>query len=420
MRAAVNADITIWMQVFVARQAIFDRSREVFAYELLFRYDSACNEFNGTDATSATTQVIANSLFAIGLDQLLGGKKAFINFSSNPLIAGLHSVLPPETMVVELLESVEPDAELEAVCHRLGELGYKIALDDFVDQPDFEPLTRIATYIKVDLRLTTREEQERLLRTYKPRGISMLAEKVETHEEFEYALRAGYEYFQGYFFAKPVVLGGHQIPAGKLTCLRILREAQAADLDFTRLAEMIKEDVSLSYKLLRYVNSAAFYRRAEIHSIAQALMVLGEQGFRRWVALAALPALAKDKPGELVTHSLVRAHFCDRLARVACLPNHHLGFLMGLFSLLDALLDVPLDQALRQVCAEPSICGALLGTCELAALSRVYQLACRYEIGDWDAAVELGLHLKIEASQIAQAYGESVLWAQQTLQATAL
>jgi len=406
------------MQVFVARQAIFDRAREVCAYELLFRSDNNRNEFDGTESGSATSQVIANSLFGIGLDQILGGKKAFINFDRTNLIGGLRSILPPETMVVEILESVEPDEEVVATCRDLLQLGYQIALDDFVGQPEFEPLTQIATFIKVDIRATTKEEQERLLRTYQPRGVSMVAEKVETHEEFECARRAGFDFFQGYFFARPVVLGGHQIPATKVACLNILREVQATDLDFVRLAKTVSEDVALSYKLLRFVNSAAFYRQTEIHSIEHALVVLGEQGVRQWVALAAVPALAKDKPGELVTHSLVRAYFCERLALLTCLAGRHLAFLMGLFSLLDALLDVPLEEALRQVCADSSICGALLGTDPYGTLSRVYQLACRYELGDWDAVVDLGQHLSIKTPLIGEAYADSILCVQHALHGT--
>jgi c-di-GMP-related signal transduction protein len=407
------------MDVFVARQPIFDRTRQLYAYELLFRSDDVHNEFDNTESGSATKQVIANSLLSIGLENVACGKKVFLNFDHGLLMGGLHSVLPRETTVLEILESVEPNEELIAACRDLTEQGYTFALDDFVGDPRFEPLTEIAKLIKVDMRTTTKPEQERLLRTYQPLGVAMVAEKVETHEEFEWAKKAGYDYFQGYFFARPAVLRGHQIPAGKVNCLRLLREMQFADLNFEKLREIISADLSLSYTLLRFVNSALFARVGEIQSIAHSLAVLGEEAIRHWAALAALPILAKDKPGELVTHSLVRARFTERLAQLANVSEHGQGFLVGLFSLLDALMDVPLEEALRQAGVGPAISGALLGTeGQDSPLRNVYTLVCYYEAGDWKAVSVAASKLAIQPKCIGEAYSESTLWAQQALHAT--
>jgi c-di-GMP-related signal transduction protein len=407
------------MDVYVARQPIFDRTRQLYAYELLFRSDEVHNEYTGTDSTSATTQVIANSLLTIGLENVACGKKVFLNFDQGLLMGGLHAVLPRETTVLEILESVEPNAELIAACRDLNAQGYTFALDDFVDEPGFEPLTQIAKLIKVDMRTTSKPEQERLLRTYRPRGIEMVAEKVETHEEFEWAKNAGYDYFQGYFFARPAILKGHQIPAAKVNCLRLLREMQFADLNFEELRSIISADLSLSYKLLRYVNSALFARQGEIQSIAHSLAILGEEAIRHWAALAALPILAKDKPGELVTHSLVRACFCERLTQLAKDREHGRGFLMGLFSLLDALIDVPLEEALHQAGVGPAISGALLGTeGQGGHLGDIYKLVCQYEAGDWKSVAAAASKLAIPAASIGEAYSESTLWAQQALHAT--
>jgi len=408
------------MNVFVARQAIFDRAGQLHGYELLFRSGDLPNQFDGTDSASATTQVMANSLLSIGLENILCGKKAFFNFDRDLLLGGIHAILPPEKVVLEILESVEPDAELIAACRDLHQQGYTIALDDFVGQPQLEPLADIAQLIKVDLRKTTQAEQEHLLRAYQPRGITMLAEKVETPQEFEWARRAGYDLFQGYFFARPQIVRGKQIPSTKINCLRLLRETQNADLDFPGLEQMISEDLSLSYKLLRYVNSALFARRSEISSIKHSLAVLGETGVRHWAALAALPEMAKDKPGELITHSLVRARFAERLAELAGGAESHLGFLMGLFSLLDALLDVSLDEALRRAGVGPLITEPLLGTAQKDSLyGNVYQLVCRYEAADWKGVAAVASQLGLKASDVGQAYSESTLWAQQALHATA-
>jgi c-di-GMP-related signal transduction protein len=408
------------MDVFVARQAIFDRKNHLYAYELLFRSDAVSNEFDGTEAASATAQVIANSLLSVGLENMLSGKKAFVNFDRTLLIGGFQAILPPDTLVVEILESVEPDNHVLEACGELRKQGYSIALDDFVQHPRQEPLTQVAQVIKVDMRTTSRTEQERLIQTYQPRGIAMLAEKVETYEEFVWAREAGYEYFQGYFFARPVVVRGRHIPATKLACLRLLSEMQNSDLDFDRLQTLIAGDVALSFKLLRYANSALFAREAGIHTIHHALVILGESGIRHWAALAALPVLARDKPGELIVHSLVRARFCERVLHLAGTPRHQLGFLMGLFSCLDALIDLPLGEALMQVSLASEIQGALLGTAPKDDLFRnVFELVCRYEAGDWEAVGAVTAALGIKGSEVGEAYAASALWAHQSLRATA-
>ena len=214
------------MDVLVARQAIFDRERRVYGYELLFRSNAGQNEFDGTEGGLATKQVLANSLLVIGLENLVGTKKAFVNFGRGPLLQGWHASLPRESTVIELLETVEPDAEVLEACRKLREEGYRIALDDFVFRPGCEDLLDIADLVKIEIQSVPRPDQERLVRSSKARGLQVLAEKVETHEEFEWARQAGYDYFQGYFFARPVIVRGRQIPAAKAHCLRLLQEAQ--------------------------------------------------------------------------------------------------------------------------------------------------------------------------------------------------
>ena len=408
------------MEVFLARQPILNRARELHGYELLFRANLGSNQFDGTADESATTQVIANSLLSIGFENVVGAKKAFVNFNEQLLRAGLYTLLPGDRVVLEILESVEFNDGLMELCIDLREQGYTLALDDFTADSCLEPLTGIARIIKVDMQAVPRTEQERMLRTYRPRGIEMIAERVETSEEFEWALQAGYDHFQGFFFARPVLVRGRQIPAAKFNCLRLLRETQTPDLDFNRIEAVISQDLSLSYKLLRYVNSALFSPAVQINSIGQSLMMLGESNVRQWIALAALPELAKDKPGELVMHSLLRASFCERLAQLTTsVPEGGQGFLMGMFSLLDALIDLPLEDALKQVGVGPGIADALLGTASQRNLLRdIYSLACSYERCDWNAVTAAAATLRIQASGISQAYSEATLWAQRALHAT--
>jgi EAL and modified HD-GYP domain-containing signal transduction protein len=302
------------------------------------------------------------------------------------------------------------------LCQSIHDQGYSIALDDFVSQPQFEPLTRFAKLIKVDLQATAKDEQNRLLRIYRPRGIMMLAEKVETQEEFEWARSAGYDLFQGYFFARPVIMCGRQIPAVQAICLRLLRETQRKDLDFQRLETLIRGDVSLTFKLLRFENSALFGRSNRTSSIGRALVVLGEDGIRLWAALATLPMLATNKPGELVTLSIVRARFCERLAQLGGPVEHSDAFMMGMFSLLDALIDCPLDEALREVELGPGVTQALLGTApDQDLLTKIYRLTRQYEVGDWDEVEGLARDCGVPAAAVGAAYVESTVWAERLL-----
>lgn len=406
------------MDVYVARQPIFDRKRQVYAYELLFRSAAERLEYDGADSFSATVQVIANSLFAIGLENLLGGKKAFLNFDRALLIGGLAAVLPSETLVIEVLESVEPDDQVVAACRSLREQGYTIALDDFTPHPRFDPLVELSGIVKLDLRTTPRDEQERLLRIFSRRGISVLAEKVETQEEFDWALKAGYDYFQGYFFMRPAVVRGHRVPAAKISCLRLLSEIHKADLDLPKIRSIVSQDVSLSYTLLRYANSALFHFRTNIRSIEHALALVGETGIRHWAAISALPLLAKDKPGELVTLSLVRGRFCEHLARVTGYPEPPQAFLTGLFSLLDALVDEPLEEALGRASIHGTIRDALLATSPSGLLYQTLHLVRDYEMADWNSVAALARELNISGETVTEAYAESILWARQTLRAT--
>jgi EAL and modified HD-GYP domain-containing signal transduction protein len=243
----------------------------------------------------------------------------------------------------------------------------------------------------------------------------MLAEKVENHEEFEWARNAGYDLFQGYFFARPVMVRRQHIPAVKTTCLQLLREVQQADLRFDRLERLIREDVSLSYRLLRYANSALFRRTGKIQTITRALLALGEEGIRRWVTLATLPMLATNKPGELVKLSLVRARFCELLTQLAGVARSD-TFLMGMFSLLDALIDQPLEEALRSVAVDQEITEALLGSAQDEGfLTCLYHLICCYETGNWDQVERLSEKCGIPMTGIGGAYVDSTVWANQVL-----
>lgn len=407
------------MDVYVARQAILDRNGKVFAYELLFRSGASSREFGGADATGATNQVVANALLNFSDAHLLGGKKAFVNFNRALLLDGLPLMLPKETAVIEILETVDPDADVIEACRKMNELGYTLALDDFLDRDGMLPLIDLAKFIKVDMRSTSREEQERIVNAYRPKGVAMLAEKVESHEEFDWAASIGFDYFQGYFFEKPVTVVGRHIPVSKVAALRLLREVQPLELDFDRVEQAVSADLGFSHKLLRYVNSAVFGRRVDVASIRMALAVLGEENIRRWVALAALPALASEKPGALVIQSVLRARFWELLAIASRVPEPDRLFLMGMFSMLDALIDRPLGESLREVGVAPAIIAALLDESpEKDPLKRIRGLAIAYERGEWDGAAALSEALGITTSDVVTAYRDALKWAEDVLAAS--
>ena len=399
------------MDVFVARQAILNRQKDLFAYELLFRSSAERNCYDGADSSSSTQQVIANTLFSAGLEGILGGKKGFINFDRKMLLDGSWSILPKDNVVIELLESVEPDEAVVEACGRLCASGYTLALDDFVHHPKFEPLAQKAHFIKVDVQATTRAEQKGLVAKYGKRGIRMLAEKVETVKEFDWALSIGFDYFQGYFFTRPVVVRGRQIPSLKISCLNLLQETQREPINFEKVRDLVKNDVAFSYKLLRFTNSAFFAHQTEIREIDRALIVLGEQGIRRWVAIAAMIGLAKDKPNELIAQSLLRARFAEQLARMAGYSDASNWFLMGLFSQLDALLDLTIESALQQIALVLPVKEVLLQTAPANnRMACAYSLILCYEKGDWDQVTKLAQCVGVQASEIGQAYVQSARW----------
>ncbi len=404
------------MERFLARQPIFDHRQRIFAYELLFR-SGLDNFFDHPDGDQATSQVIANSFLLFGIDTVTGGTRAFINFTRRLLVEEYATALPREATVVEILETVEPESEVLRACRRLKERGYTLALDDFVYEPRFEPLVELADIVKVDFMASGPQERKEMARAFLPRGIKMLAEKVETREEFQEALDMGYGLFQGYFFSKPVIVARQDIPASKLTYLRMLAELNAPDSSFGRLSQLIEGDVGLSYRLLNYINSAAFGIRNPVNSIRQALTLLGLREIRKWSSLMLLGGMSAGQPDELMVTSAVRAKFAELLARRMGLEERADDlFLMGLFSLLDVFLGRPLAELLeglalaedaKQALVEEGGGGGPLGT--------IYRLVLAQEKGDWAELDRLCRELGVAPAAIPDLYTQAITWQQEIL-----
>jgi c-di-GMP-related signal transduction protein len=401
------------LERFMARQPILDRDTQLYAYELLFRSgpDSA---FGNPDPDKATARVIVDTLLTLGLGEVAGDRRVFINLTHDLLIQDVTLLLPPEQVVVEVLETVEPDAEVIAACRRLKDAGFLIALDDFVPRPAMARLVDLADIIKVDLMATKQADWRTMAKQYSARGIKMLAEKVETQEDFRTALDAGYDYYQGYFFARPAILRGHGIPELSLTHIQLLSEAVRPDPDFQVLARIIRGDVSLSYKLLRFINSPSFGLRRHVDSIRDALSLLGDREVRRWACLLAMANMGIDRPSALVEEAAVRARLCELMAAAA---GHHREadrlFLVGLFSLIDAILDRPLSEILAEVSLPPEVRAPLLG--EPGWEREILACAVAYMKGDWASfGARLGATGVLE-DRIPDLHRDALAWMRQAL-----
>jgi EAL and modified HD-GYP domain-containing signal transduction protein len=392
---------------YVARQPIFDRGEKVFGYELLFR-DSLENCFVG-DADEASRATLDRSL-VMGLDVLCDGRRAFVNCTRDTLIKGLVGLLPSTTTVVEILETVPPDPDVMAACHSLKEQGYLIALDDYVADDRREPLADMADIIKVDLLLTTLDERKRLIKQFGPWRCRMLAEKVETQSQFAQARDQGFVYFQGYFFRRPEMMGTHDMPANRLNYIRMLQEVSRPELDVTGLEKLVKEEASVCYRLLRYLNSAVFGFKKEIHSVRHALSILGERDLRRWVRLIAAVGAGQDKTSDLVLSALVRGRFCELIAPKVAHGESDL-FLMGLLSLIDAMLETPMQAVLEKIPLDAATNAVLLG--QPSALRPVFQLMLAHESGEWEAAAALSAGLRLDAGDVAACYWQAQQWARE-------
>lgn len=398
------------LTVHVARQPIFDVNLNVVGYELLFR-SNLINTYTGTDGDRATQDVIANSFLLIGIETLTNGKRAFINFTANSLKNNIAAMLSKELVAIEILEDITPDEKIIHTCRKLKRDGYVLVLDDFVFKREFLPLIELADIIKIDFRATPHAERQQLIQHLQRYPIKFLAEKIETHDEFKEAIKLGFTYFQGYFFCKPLVISGKNLPGYKVNYLHILQEINRPELELKQIETIIRRDVSLSYKLLRFINSPLFGFKNKISSLQQALALLGHKEITKWVSLIALQGIGKDKPGELILRSLIRARFAENLAAIK-MPRSQISnaFLMGMFSHIDVLLDRPLHSILSEIPLDEKIKQALLDI-RPNQFSILHKLIQAYEKGYWELHSCYADKLELNERDVLKSYREALIWA---------
>jgi len=371
------------MDIFVARQPVFTKKKRVFGYELLFRL-SLENMFPNIDGDAATANVLANTFFTFDLNEILTGKPGLINFTRNLILQRVPLLFPKEHIIIEVLENIEPEPGVIESLKEFRRKGFRIALDDFVYDPKFDPMISFCSIIKFDILATPLDTIAPVIRDIQSRHkISLLAEKVETHQQFEQARAMGFDLFQGYFFATPEILFKKDVSPSQITKLKLINELWKTNLDLETIEDLIKKDLTVSYKLLKFLNSAYYRRPVAINTIRDAIIFLGTDELKKFIHVITISGLNENKPNELIRSSIIRARMCELCGGM--LKTNFTSdelFTIGLFSSMDAILDRPMREILPTIAFSDKIKDALLGQDKQFHL--LHLLITNFEKGQWD------------------------------------
>ena len=394
---------------YVARQPILDLRGKVHGYELLFR-DGPEAVFRG-DGNLATRTMLDNTLL-FGLGRLTYGLPAFVNCTEEALTGKFVHVLPSGMTVLEILENIEVSPALIGACRSLKASGFRLALDDFAWKPGIAPLVEMADYIKVDFSLAGEGERRRLLGKLGGATVALVAEKVETQQEYRQARDERFAFVQGYYFCRPILLENGKVPANRLSHVEILRLMQSESIDLHELTRLVERDTSLTYRLLRLINSPVCAMRQEVRSVEAALIAVGEETFRRMATLAITSELNAGQPVELLRMAFVRGRFCE-LAAVLGGLDHTEQYLLGLLSLLPAMMRLPMQELAPSLPLREEIRRALLGEtvperCLLCWLEG-------HERGNWEACDRIVERCNMQQEDLFRCYEEALAWAEAVL-----
>lgn len=365
---------------FIARQPILDEKLKVFGYELLFR---ARNDTRAGADPQATAQLVVSSTMLFDWETLLDGSSAFINFGEEELVSGAALLLPRLQTIIELPPTLRYDDDVIQVIKNLRLAGYRVALDGYSRQPELERMLRYMNFVKVDFRETAEAEVGGIRAALEKFEAKVVAKKIETWKEFELAKNAGYNYYQGHFFLEPQVLKRRELAGNVVHSMELLRLVNRRPMDIARIEEVLKQEPALMYKLLRFLNSPLMARPVEVKSVHNAISLLGDDEFRRWASVVAVLLPATEKPAELIRTGLTRGFFCEALARVkfrGATPFEY--FLVGLFSVMNALLDRPIEDIAAEIAVSGRVREALSGNAN--ELRYALDAALGFEQGKWD------------------------------------
>lgn len=395
----------------VARQPILDHAGRLHGYELLFRENPTEESFQG-NGVAATRSVLDSSLL-FGFEHLTAGKLAFINCTQESLERHLVTVLPPQQTVLEILETLDPTPRLFEACQTLKTAGYKLALDDFVWKEEWSRFIPLVDYIKVDLSATSSQERATIIRRTRSLPIRLLVERVETRQDMENARNEGFQLFQGYYFCRPMLMQRHSVPANQLVHLEMLFLLQDPVLDTKKVAALIKRDAALTFRLLRIANSALYGPTTQIGSIQQALVMIGDLMFRRIAMLAIANELSGGQNTELLRMAYSRSRFCELVAPLIRLdPSEQ--YLLGLLSLLPAMLRVPMEKIVKSLPLRSGLCEALIGEPNQDRSLLSWLIA--YESAHWQECDEIALAFGWDTTTWPRFYAEAIEWAEAALE----
>ena len=396
--------------VFVGRQPIYCQDESSFGYELLFR-SSFVNHADIKDGQTATAELLINTFAEIGLERIVGSLPAFINVSQEFIVNQHCHFLPKDKVVIEVLENVKPTREVMQALSDLKREGYTIALDDFVYAENLKPMLELADVVKIDVSdFNKTAELEKQIQCIRPFGVKLLAEKIESVEEFENCKTLGFDLFQGFFFSKPSIVQGRKLPANHISMIQIVALIQNPSVTLNEISDIILTEPILAYKLLRFVNSAYYGLSKEIDSIQHAVTLIGIRQIKTLCSLTALATAAGRKPMELIQTLLIRGKMCELLAAKLSYKKTESYFLTGLFSSLDALLDIAIDEALSML----PVCSEVVDAISAGEgkMGKVLNCSIAYETGNWKE-VQLD---SLDQNEIRNTYFEAIAWAQRSMQ----
>ncbi len=395
---------------WLARQPILSKDEKVVGYELLFREAAGDTHFH-SDGENATSTII-DTLNVIGLDAACDGQRAFINCTHQMLLREYFLLLPPDQVVIELQHDIPADDLVVSACQRLKNKKYSLALDNFAPDDPREPLTRFADYIKVDIRKFSPEQNTAIASSHKQ--TCLIAQKVETRLQMVTAVKDGYTLFQGYFFRKPEKMRSRHIPANQAEHLRLLQAVSAQVIDFDQVEKLIKHDASLCYRLLRYLNSPVLGLASTVQSIRHGMSLLGERELVRWIRMATTLLMAGDKCSDLVLSSLVRARFCELIAPKVPHIKSDL-FLMGMLSMMDSVLELPMGVVIEGLPLDPDMKAELLQAKigRETPLTPIYRLMLAREVGEWEDVTAFAKQLNLSLPFVNRSFNEAMIWARE-------
>ena len=399
------------MGICVARQPIFTKGLKVYGYELFFQDNNAAASTGEIHRDTASSETVLSSIRDLRIEKVTNGKRAFINFAEKLMLDYIPPLLPDSIPVVEITDPIEPNAEMLKKCRELKEKGYLFAFDDFVLMPGYGDFLPFADIIRVDFTRAPLDAARRYMAMGAWRNVTLLAKMLETNDDFEMAKSMGFTIFQGSFFCKPVNIETKgRISPLKINCLRLIGLSFNSNVDFVEIAEIIKQDVALSYMLFRVVNSAFFRLQYTVSNIKQALAILGLEEIKKWITLISLSRMTDDKPNELVVMSLTRGRFMELLAPlVGELPNKDDMFMTGLLSLMDSLMDMTLKELVHKTGISDEISAPLL-TRE-GEIGELLSMIISYENAEWDMAQELAGKYGISMDAVSDCYISAIEWA---------